>query len=686
MISFDLIYKFFKKHGVWFYFTGSTAAYLALSFLDSWIGITVLVFFTLAALSDPAVIAVGSFRKKEWKENAPLWIAFSLGILAAATFIVRWKIDAPPESTVSWQGRVRLALLALFLFSYLASFIYRLAVGLGYSSVESVTESLIKQKDRYLKNTVYSFFAVVPVLILLNYVSVLRNPSLDLSPGFYSYGDNSRTIIKSIDRDVQVFAFLPVQQAIRDRGERTTLPELFRIAEDVRVMLEQLPVINPRIHLQFMNADLESDRTGDFGTISNGAIVFRVLKSGDITSADDKPYVERRVYVYSENEMNRMEKETVRALLQVASPKKTLYFTAGNGERYDFNDRSLQAGGIDTLKNELRFYNFELKKLDHDSNWPGPVPADAAALCIIGPSVPFGPDAQKAILDYAAKNGKLFITVDPNSPEDFSWLLKNFGGAFQFQKAFLSNTPSLPGIPVTDNTVSHRITENLNLYGRSLVVFPESGYFEEKAPSAPMVSQSPPQPLTPANPASGQPIPAPGQPVPGQPVPGQPVPGPTPNPVANPLAPVALSTLMPTAFLFTTFNTALDTNRNGRKDEGEKAGRFALGIAYENAQRKDGAKAVIFSGTGWLTELGLRFPVDKRNIILAADSMFWLTESPLSAGLVPDERQSRSIQITDELKLKNMLLGIVIFPLGTALLLGLGIFIYRKKRRFIGEK
>ncbi len=647
------IAPYFQRFGVWAFVSGLVFAFLSYGFRHTPWGIVGFVAALLIAFADPIILILGDRSRI----GRTLIIGWAFGLLSLALYLLRTFTDVTPDTLggeESLAGRVRLLLLVLFMFSFGAAFVLRLAVGMAYGASESLRKT-DPGSSRYLQSTALSVIAALPVFVLVNYASAVRNPTLDLSPGYYSFGEASRTIVKSIDRDVQVYAFLPVQQAVRDSGKKNTLPELFRIAEDIRVMLDQLPVMNSRVKVQFQNADLDAEASAEFGTVTNGTIVVRVMKPADAILKDEKPYLERRVYVYNEQDMERLEREAVRALVQVSSPEKNLYFTSSNGERFNFTEKANEPGGIETLKNMLRFYNFQLKALDHNSGWPGKVPDDAAAVVIAGPSTAFGPEARQAILDYLKKNGRVFGAVDPDGNEDLSWILNELpGNQFKFKKAFLSHIPNLPGVVVTDSTVKHRSTENLSIAGRSLLVFPGAGYFDEnKSYNADAKKDG------------------------------------------------ILNGLAPTAIVHTPYNTVIDRNRNGKKDDGEESGRYALGITIErpapNAPEpkpgekkpdapkvEDSAKLALYSGVGWLTEQGLRFPVDQRNIILAADTLFWLTESPLAAGLVPEKRETRSIQVTDELKFRNMILGMVIFPLGTAIALAAGIVLYRRRRKFVG--
>ncbi len=654
---------FYRQFGVWILLTGTMTTLVALGYLESATGIAALALGLLLTLSEPGLFLFRALRERAFSLDRGLIRAWSLGALAFVFFFARRFMDATGDETAAASPllpRVRMALLLLFVIAYAAFFVYRLALSLGYTAIETQTRSLYASRRNFLQKTVFSIFAVLPLLVGVNFLVTRWNPTLDLSPGYFSFGDESRTIISSVKSDVTVHVFLPVQQAIRDRPKNQAIPELYRISEEVRVMMEQLPIINSRIQIKMLNADLPADRGADFKHVNNGTIVLRANHPEGKVGPDEKPFTERRVYVYSEKDMEKLERETVRALIQVSSPQKNIYFTAAHGERYNLTDNASRAASIETLKDELRFYNFQLKKLGTEQGWPGPIPADADAVLITGPTVKFAADARESLNAYIEKGGRVLIAIDPDGKEDFDWLLEDHPKkSFLFRAGTLSNIEQYPGVAFTDSTADHRITENLTIAGRSLLAFPDSGYFEEsKEHTAPEKSKNP------------------------------------------------LKSLEPVAIVHTTFNTIVDKNRNGKKDGAEENGRFALAIAYQEPtapappipakdgaepekkpgdQKPQGPRVVIFSSVGWMAENGIRFPVDQRNVILAADSLFWLTESPLAAGLQPEERKTRAIQVTDELKLRNIVLGMILFPVGTGLIMAIGMWLYRRRRKFIGD-
>ncbi len=630
----EFLADLYSRSGVWIQSVASLTLFASFSFLDGPIG---WVFFLLSALvliSDPAAIYLTARSRGEKPQPGYLTTVLLLAF-AIAAYAIRMRLnltlDTVADADDAWLTRVRKLLLALFLFAYAAFFVYRLFICLGENASRAQGAADSKRRQM-LQKSLMAVFAALPLFVLANYISTLRNPTLDLSPGYYSFGEASRTILKSIPVDVEVTVFLPDQQAMKDPAQSKTQPELFRISEDLRVMADQLPVINGRLKLKYRNADMDLVASQDFGAVNNGTFVFRVMRQG-LTTGDNKPYIERRVYCFNEADMERLEREIVRAAIQVSSPERNIYFTASNGERWDMPGRVRSPGSIETLKDALRFMNYTLKPLDSQNSWPGPVPKDADALVIAGPTVAFAPEARTAVLDYLKNGGKLLVSINPAGAEDFAWLFEAVDSHYRFKSAFLSSEPVWPGIPVTDSLESHRITENLNVAGRAFIAFPETGYFAE---------------------------------------------GGTPSPGAQILQ-QDNQKLKQTVFLYTKFNTVIDVNRNGRKDVGEESGRYPLGLAFEYPDHK-GARVIIYSGIGWMTELGLRFPIDQRNIILAQDSLSFLLESPLAAALVPEQRKSRSIPVTDSLKFKNFILGAVAFPLSVVFLTLGGVWYYRRKR------
>jgi hypothetical protein len=606
-----------RKMGVWLFICGVTIVPFAIQFESSIVTV-------IALLLGLFLIGVDlMFTLRDIREERGGLIFYLPHAIAFGSLLIFYLRTLLPVESSDFAGRLGLFLLILFLIMLSISILLRLALHAGREALLASTSALRVDRGRSMRDALLSTITALLVFTAVNYFVAIRNPVLDLTPGNYSFGDESTRIIRSLPGKIEIHAFLPVQQATKSSGTERYAPELFRVAEDIRIMLDQLPLINPGIHLVFHNADLEGDTYGDFGPVTNGTIVFRALKRD--ASVQGKPYSERRVYVYGESELGKLEKESLRALVQISSQPKTVYFTAANGERWHSFGPGSQPRGIETLKNELTFYNYSVKALDTDSGWPGPIPTDASAVIIVGPVVPFSDVAKRSLIDYMSRSGRLFVAIDPEGREPCNWLLSDaFRTAIRFHRDRFTTLPNFPGIVFTDSTEKHRTTENLKIAGRGMLIFPGSGYFEVKAKKSEME------------------------------------------------LPYTVQEIV-----HLTHHTFIDRNGDGKPDTKDGPGSLPLALAFES---KSGAKAVLLASTEWLTEYGLRFPMDNRNIILAADSLFWLTESPIAAAVRSEIRTPRTVQITPESKFRNILFGIFLFPLFVVAATGSGVYIYRRRR------
>jgi len=619
-----MIRELIKRFGVWSYLAGTTAILFSVPFLPSPQGWIILVAGGGFALADALFHLLDSRRSQgpDGREQFVTHLTVYLGGLFGIAFYFLYRLIPVSAEETQLEKNIRLALLILFLVSLFGSFLFRFALFIGRNSLSAAGHSLRRARSRHLRDTVFSILAALFLFAAINTLVHDTNPSLDLTPGFFSYSGEARRVIASVDRKVVIYAFLPVEQATRNARKREG-GELFRITDDVRILLEQLPSINPNLRIEFHNVDLEPSVNVEFGAVDNGTVIFRSFPTDASRGIDEKPYAERRLYIRDDRDLETFERESVRAVLQVCSPPKTLYLTASNGERSSFIVSDTEARGIATLRNNLKFFNYEIKLLDHTTGWPGTIPDDAAAVLISGAMTPFSGAAKQALLRYIDSGGKLFVTLDPSTTENFAWLLRDtLGSEFEFSPAFLTTVKAFPGVLMTAETTGTK-TE-IPSSGRGVIVFPRTGIFQKTARRTETRSPFAEQPL-----------------------------------------------------LFAAPPSFFDDDKNGVRDDRERQAGDPVALAYRNP---NGARLLFFAGTDWISEAGLRFPVKNNNLNFAANSLFWLTENKLTAAIIPPPRGTRNVQITEELKFKNMILGIVLFPSLTVLIFVFATYRYRRRR------
>ncbi|MCB1310308.1 MAG: hypothetical protein KDK30_19135, partial [Leptospiraceae bacterium] len=122
------VIPFYQKHGIWFYSVGTLLLWIASSFSDSVWGLLAMAVGAALALSDPAAMLHARFRNGIQLERG-LYVAYILGIVAVVAFFIRFFLVIPPEKLAAGEEaflpRLRLALLFVFLLSYIASLLYR---------------------------------------------------------------------------------------------------------------------------------------------------------------------------------------------------------------------------------------------------------------------------------------------------------------------------------------------------------------------------------------------------------------------------------------------------------------------------------------------------------------------------------------------------------------------------------
>lgn len=607
---------------------------------------------SILAISVVAGSGIFSFlgSKKEERETN-LLLSSALGVLGLVLYFLRIYLEdlsVRKGSGSEWIGSLREFLLVLLVLSVIGSS----ALGLlrEWERISSENQSSLKGKKQGL---VRHFFLgagiLLLVVILANYISVIKNHNFDLSSkGQFSFSPEAKKILKQIPEgaEVDIVAFYPRPLENAPSSDKSNALALRRIRPDLEILLGQLGSIHPGFKVKFINADVELDELAEFGQVSNGNVLVRFRKK----DASAGPYPEQKVSVKDKTEFEEFERKLVQAFMNVTTKERKAYFTQSNGERYSAIFQNLPNEKLTRLSAGLSFLNFHVDGIGFKENWPPKVPEDADVLVIIGPTVPFGPEARQAILEYIRKKkGKLFITIEPKGGENFDWLLESTGQVFV--KATLSQIPSQPGVVVTKAFRKHAIEESLSKKDLG-VVYPYSGYFIAK-----------PTPVVPEKP------------------------------------------LEPYVLLESGADSYLDTNGNGKQDTGEEKKNVPLAILLKTPKEVSGVsqstpeianpadatpppapstpemdpadegRVVIFSGTSWLTDQYIQYAA---NYELVGSAATWLHQDVSLPAIPPRKEEIQSVSLTDGQKRAVWILGMFVFP---GLIAGLGsIYVIRRRR------
>ncbi|MCB1141067.1 MAG: Gldg family protein [Leptospiraceae bacterium] len=581
-------------------------------------------FFLLFCFSD-----LGFRLYQKQKNESPGPTAFTISILTASSFLfysLRIYLDMPAKPGISTElsmiPKVRDFLLVLVILTSLITLVFQLLILITKQS-EVAQTNLGRAKRSLLQNTLISLFSLAPLLIAVNYFSSKKNYNFDLSAiGKFSYSETSRSIIKSLDRDVSVTAFYPRPLEASGKEESWALSAL---RPEIEIYLEQLKAINPRISVKFINADVERELITDFQQVSNGMIVFRSLKTG--ADLGGNPYIEEKVFVQNKKDLEELERKIVQAINNVALPPKNIYFSSNYGEHYGNNYINQPTEKIDKFISTLNFFNFRIHELNYKSGFPDSIPEDADMIAFIGPSIEIPEIGRENIRKFVMeKKGKVFITIDPKSRENFNWLLDK--SKLEFRDANLRQSPGRPEI-IAANFPDHPITR-LFIKKEVGVVLTNTGYFEKRTDRI--------------------------------------------NPEYDEFL-----------IMDSGFNTYIDSNKNEKMDADEFLKNYSLAAVLSPVKKQENenpanleseGRFLIFASTDWVTDKMYLFNL---NPVMAGNSINWMFQKPILDKILPKKEEIPVISLTQNQKLMIWSMGLFGYPL--LWVAGLSIFVLSKKRK-----
>jgi hypothetical protein len=486
------------------------------------------------------------------------------------------------------------------------------------------SELRFQLKDRkltLLKNTLFSFFWISPLVIAVNYFAVMKNYSFDLSNlKKFSFSTTSKQILKDVKKEITVTAFFP--RPLEADGKDESL-SLSYIRPEVEILLDQLKSTNPNFTVKFINAEVEKELLGDFTNVSNGMILFRSLKTS--VDINGSAYNEEKVVLQNKKDLEDIERKIVQAVINVSSPKKKVYFTVSNGERYGINFQNINDEQISKFISILTFYNYSINELGLSQGWPNKIPEDADLLAIIGPTISFDETSKSTLQSFIEKNGKVFISIEPNGAEDFNWLLNQAGISLKKE-----NLRQVEGrLEILANKFQTHPIEELIISKEKGVLYLANAFFE--------TSNSIPPKYTYTN------------------------------------------------VLESGFGSFLDLNKNGKLDKEEKQNSypiFTVITSKQNEEEKNSltpispTRIAVFSGTNWLTNRYIQYNL---NSILAINTMNWLNQSVLTERILLKKEEPEIVTLNDKQKLIIWLFGLFIFPIFVTSVLAYYSYSKRKK-------
>jgi hypothetical protein len=196
-------------------------------------------------------------------------------------------------------------------------------------------------------------------------------------------------------------------------------------------------------------------------------------------------------YERQDTEPNASITQPVAATLAPTNARRTAYVTIGHGEINDAQSvpPSLKSRvperRTSVFKKRMDDLNFELKDLGNVT-LATDVPADAALVLVLAPSVPLQPAEWAALERYLDKGGRIMIALDPKGETGMGSLEGKIGYKYNStpltdDKSYLPQRgdPSDRRFPITTKFSSHASTTSLSRSVDKGLVLIESGTFED---------------------------------------------------------------------------------------------------------------------------------------------------------------------------------------------------------------
>lgn len=291
---------------------------------------------------------------------------------------------------------------------------------------------------RQAKYGISSSIAIILVLVILasiNYIAQKHNVRQDLTKNqIYTLSDHTKKILESLTQDVTVTCFF------QDNNESKL---------DVKTLLKEYEYISSFFHVDFFDPVSRPDLVEKFNVTRDGTIIFQM---GD-----------RRQETFGTGEM-----DLTSGLLKLIKDRKksVLYFSTGHDElditSYDQNF------GLSHFKEAVEREQFTLKEINLAA--VPSIPEDAAALCIVGPKVPFLDVEIETMRKFADEGGNFYILLDSpmleqNRIPDLAPLLDEYGirADQSLVLDFESSVRGQPAMPYIGNIGWHQITKDFKL-------------------------------------------------------------------------------------------------------------------------------------------------------------------------------------------------------------------------------
>lgn len=300
----------------------------------------------------------------------------------------------------------------------------------------------------------------------MTYVATQRDSKVDLSYFRTARaGESTRKVARLLDKPLDVALFFPPASEVQ---------------EQVVGYFSDLQAQSKFVQVKTYDYAVDVAKAKDLGVSGNGAVVIYRDKQREQLPLGLEIEAAR-------SQLSTLDRDAQRAILKVARPARTIYFTAGHGERSpDPANETDKRPTIRNLRELLTQQGNSMRDLGAAEGLAAEVPGDASAVFILGPQRPFLPEELAALERYRKRGGRLLMALDPDG-QDLNELLGPLG--LKFVRTPLANDqvyarrtfqPSDRANLVTGSFSSHPSVTALSQLGfRAPLILVGAGHIED---------------------------------------------------------------------------------------------------------------------------------------------------------------------------------------------------------------
>jgi hypothetical protein len=276
-------------------------------------------------------------------------------------------------------------------------------------------------------------------------------------------GSSTRKIVESMSGTLKVLLFFPENNEVHEEVDR-----YFRTLADA----------TGKVEIERVDRLVEAALASKHQVQRDGTVVL-IRAAGEPEGKDKTAKFDLDVKIENHRKTSgklRVLDETVNAeLMKLVREKRKLYLTVGHGEINDpdslpeYLRSHLPDGKASVLKAVLGALNYDGQNLGLMNGLASEVPADAAAVMVLGPRAPFDPSELATLAKYLDRGGHLLIAIDPQGAFELGPLEGKLGVTLD-RRLIADDKVYLPrrgdasdrNLVITNGFSSHPSTTNLS--------------------------------------------------------------------------------------------------------------------------------------------------------------------------------------------------------------------------------